>query len=1061
MFKPSKIILLFCLLHYGYLVSQTNVDFELTPSGSYTAANAVSGWSVSSRILNSTNGSCGTTAWQSGSPEFSIVTTPFTFPVIGGVGHSPLGGTQVARLNNSVANYMQTRITRTVSVNSSNCLLKIAFAGYWENGGTGHACCFQSGLEFRTYDCSGNPQSCSSFTASPDVGCLPYNYSNITYSYSAINPWTNWQVKYYDLSPYMGSCVVLEFKNSDCALDGNHFGTAFIDVAMTPQLTAPNYQLIYVGTPTNTNAIQVSYCNGSNIATLSGPLGYAQYQWVSPQTGSISPPQGTMSNITIQNPFVNSIYTLQAISPTGCYYTMTASIVSSTVAITALAANTTCINGSSGSATVLASGSSTGYNYQWINQSNSVVATSSVASNLSAGIYSVQVSATGNQACGTDGATLAINSVISNNVRFQSYCNNKAIIQVQGGTGHQWFNGTQPILGPNSTSFTLSPVLPNTVITLTYLTSQNCLDSTRYNLIPTNPGTTYANNNNYVCSGANNGTTTLDISPAIGAPPFFRTFTVTNANTLTPNYTNTLFISHSNSVSIGGLSAGQYSIIAFDGSCEYSNTFTVNAFSFDYQMANNNANICSGGITVSGVVFSTSISPGQYTYSWQPTTFLLPGTQMMQSTFITPTVASGQSTSIVYTMVVTPTVVNCPLTKTLGINVFSPVTPTITSPVPTLCINSTTPFLITALPSGGLFQTNQTSQALSSTGLITPSLSNAGTHTFTYTINGGVCNDKVSGSFVIQKVSITTSGSSTICNGQQLSLSGNGASTYSWITFPISTSKNIVVSPTISTTYSIVGFDSLLNCKSSQSIHISVLPKPVLNILGNNKICNGKSSIFTAQGANTFTWSTGLNVPSISISYTDNTIFLSVAGTNTQTTCTNTTAINLERHTNPTVSIIGDTKSCRGQNVILTAAGADTYTWNGHTYDKTIVWPGFSSGIYLYFNVIGRSNLSQCTSVKSITVALYDCVNTELNENDRVEQQSKIYPNPFSQKLTISNDSPSTLKLFNQLGQLIISKKLELLTETLDLGELEDGIYILQLDNPNQRFSKRIIKSSQ
>lgn len=1052
MFKPSKIILLFCLLHYGYLVSQTNVDFELTPSGSYTAANAVSGWSVSSRILNSTNGSCGTTAWQSGSPEFSIVTTPFTFPVIGGVGHSPLGGTQVARLNNSVANYMQTRITRTVSVNSSNCLLKIAFAGYWENGGAGQPCCLQPGFAFKMYNCSGIPLPCTSLSLSPGLGCQS---AGLTYTMSGgLQSWANWQVKYFDLSIFIGTCVELEFTNSDCALDGNHSGTAFIDVAMTPQFMAPNYQLIYLSTPTNTTPILISYCNGSNIATLSGPLGYAQYQWVSPLTGFIPAPQGTMSTLTIQNPIPGTIYTLQLTTNSGCQGINTVQIVTTNVDILAIGASPTCINGSSGSATVLASGSSTGYNYQWINQSNSVVATSSVASNLSAGIYSVQVSATGNQACGTDGATLAINSAISNNVRFQSYCNNKAIIQVQGGTGHQWFNGTQPILGANSTSFTLSPVLPNTVITLTYLTSQNCLDSTRYNLIPTNPGTTYANNNNYVCSGANNGTTTLGISPTIGAPPFFRTFTVTNANTLTPSYTNTLFISHSNSVSIGGLSAGQYSINAFDGVCEFSNTFTVNAFSFDYQMANNNANICSGGNTISGVVFSTSISPGQYTYSWQPTTFLLPGTQMMQSTIITPTVASGQSTSIVYTMVVTPTVVNCPLTKTLGINVFNNVPATIATPTSGLCQNSTSNFTLATFPQGGVFSGNPN---ISTNGILTPPYVNMGVNTFSFQPNL-LCLSPSTATFLVHGPALDISGTDTICKNQSTLLNALGADSYTWLP-QFSNSSQITVNPNTTSTYTLEGLDNASGCKSTLVKTVKVFIEPVISAQPSSQICLGDTVILNASGALTYTWNNVITVNSLTV--IPNATAIYTLNSSSIPFCNYTKTIEVKVNPKPQINISGYTSVCKGERIVLIANGnAQLYSWNNsHVYSPGMSLLQLTSAQQVTFSVKGSDTINNCSSTKIVTVTINNCYVgiEEVTDYDLV----KIYPNPFSQKLTISNNSPSTLKLFNQLGQLIISKKLELQIETLDLEQLEDGIYILQLDNPNQRFSKRIVKQSQ
>ena len=129
---------LFALLfsfHLNFFCQSTftcnNVDFEQTSPGTYTSANAVAGWTVSSQSPTS----CITSSvWAPGSPEFSVVATPiFGFPYLGNIMHSPLGGTVVARLNNNNANSNITKISKinhSHDHNQSKTQLKVNMTKY-------------------------------------------------------------------------------------------------------------------------------------------------------------------------------------------------------------------------------------------------------------------------------------------------------------------------------------------------------------------------------------------------------------------------------------------------------------------------------------------------------------------------------------------------------------------------------------------------------------------------------------------------------------------------------------------------------------------------------------------------------------------------------------------------------------------------------------------------------------------------------------------------------------------------------------------------------------------
>lgn len=135
--------------------------------------------------------------------------------------------------------------------------------------------------------------------------------------------------------------------------------------------------------------------------------------------------------------------------------------------------------------------------------------------------------------------------------------------------------------------------------------------------------------------------------------------------------------------------------------------------------------------------------------------------------------------------------------------------------------------------------------------------------------------------------SISISGSSVICSGSNASLTATGsANTYSWNTG--ATSNSIAVSPTINTTYSVTGTNSITGCSNTLATTVTVNAAPSISVVGSGTICNGNSATLTASGsANTYSWNTGATSNSIAVSPTINTTY-TATGTNSTTGCFNT-----------------------------------------------------------------------------------------------------------------------------------------------------------------------------
>lgn len=868
--KKSLCFLCF-IICFVTLAQTSNIDFELSLPGAYTGSNSVSGWTITSQT---TTNNCGYSSnWVPGSSEFSIVTTPITaFPSIGTIPNSPLGGSQVARLNSLIANGGIAKISKTFSV-TGNVTLYVAFAGLWQDGG--HACCDQTSFKILLKDAQDNVLNCSSYSVSfPGSACQSGSTGySVTTSGSITSSWTNWQIKYIDLSPYVGSSITLEITNCDCTF-GDHYGTLFVDADL--QISTP-----------------VNYCAGSSQAVINGPFGSYTYQWYTPQ-GILPPPQGTMSSLTVLSPSANSVYTLIINAAVGsCSATLLYTITPSQVSISTPSSYPTCSLGSTGSAIVVGSGSGTGYNYQWLNSNSLVVGTTSLASNLSAGIYSVNVSALGSSSaiCGYVSSTVIVSNaspVATNQIK--EFCGNEAYLSLTNGSNYQWYAPNQAAisssLGGTSPSYTVIGPSNQDIYTVSYNNNYGCRDSIRITLLSATPGSLIIPNNTFACPNSTNGTAQITLVPSNYSPPGSNSYSVFSTGN-TPAYSSSSGPTSSTAYTISGLSAGgTYSISASDGLCKYTKSFSVTPYVFDYTVTPASATLCPGSGAMAAVVnFSSPYYISQYTYSWTPSTYLFGTTT--PNIIIMPIVSQAPVATYVYSVVVTPVAINCPLIKTLSITVVNPVTPTLNTISP-FCSNAS-PFNIIANPSGGTF-VNITSASIGTlSGILNPSLASIGVNTFSYANGIGTCVATSSGTFMVNAApSITISGNIILCKGQSATLLASGADSYTWSNF--STTPFTSIPAVLTSTYSVQGTNLITNCSSVKKLTVTVVPQPTLSISGNTLLCLGESASLTVNGASNYNWSNGNSNPLLIVSPNTTTSYL-VQGTTSLGSCTSTETV--------------------------------------------------------------------------------------------------------------------------------------------------------------------------
>jgi hypothetical protein len=196
---------------------------------------------------------------------------------------------------------------------------------------------------------------------------------------------------------------------------------------------------------------------------------------------------------------------------------------------------------------------------------------------------------------------------------------------------------------------------------------------------------------------------------------------------------------------------------------------------------------------------------------------------------------------------------------------------------------------------------------------------------------------------------INITGNTAVCPGASSStLTANGANTYTWSANAGSaTTASVIVTPTVTTTYTVSG--NATNCPSVGTQTISITVNNTATTISvtptSSTVCSLGSAVqIIASGASTYTWMPGSTLSSISsatvtASPPSSTIY-TVMGTYNGCIGTNTVSITVLPVPSLTI-VVTPTLICSGQTTTLTASGASNYTWSpgGATTSSIVVNP--------------------------------------------------------------------------------------------------------------------------
>lgn len=464
----------------------------------------------------------------------------------------------------------------------------------------------------------------------------------------------------------------------------------------------------------------------------------------------------------------------------------------------------------------------------------------------------------------------------------------------------------------------------------------------------------------YICSGET-ATLSIQLSGNTVLPSYYESLvwyngtTAQSQTTTVNNYTST------------PTSTTAYSVTAFNHGCASDTvTYYVNVNPLPVINVSSNYTVCQGSTN------TVSLNPNS---SYQYTT-----AASTNSVYNTSTYTDILNTTTTYTVHVEDTGGNgCSKDSTFTVYVDIPPT-SLTTNTNYICsgqaatLTTTGATNYTYVTSAGFTYTNNSDT-------VSNVLSN-----LTYTIysQNGVCAPSTITNTIFVSpsptITILSLSSVSVCSGNSITLTPQGANTYTLLPNNI-VNNSFILTPSVTTTYTING-TSTNGCENISAYNviktITVSPTPTLSITGGTTICSGNTTTLIATGANTYTWiNSGGNTESLN---TIANITPSVIGANTyyltgsNGTCSKSLPINITVNTTPQVSISASSTSLCPviDTCTLTANSSNgnwNYTWQPSVLGTNSVTPSFTIGTNdVTATVTAKDIATGCNNTATITI---------------------------------------------------------------------------------------------
>ena len=664
-------------------------------------------------------------------------------------------------------------------------------------------------------------------------------------------------------------------------------------------------------------------CFGGSTGTVSatasgGTPGYA-YLWT---PGNLA--GANQSNLPA------GTYTVTVTDMNGCTAQTTVVITQPTqVVATQSQVNVLCNGQCTGTATVVASGGTPGYTYNW----NTVpVQNAATATGLCAGNYTCTIT-DANGCTATRTFTITQPTAITLTTSFtQSTCglpNGSATVTASGGTpGYTYLWNT------GATTATISNVLSN-IYTVVVTDANGCTATTTVN-VPSalSPTASIVSSINVSCFGGNNGSA---VATAIGGTPAY-TFVWSNAQSGT---------------TATGLVAGTYTVTVTDANgCSSQATVTITQPTQLVVTATGTNVLCNGNNSGSATSTASGATPA-YTYLWSNGQTTANATGLIAGTYtIVVTDANGCTAQ-------TTVVITQPTALTIATQGFAE-----------SCFGSCDGQIVT-IPGGGT-----TPYAyLWSSGCTTPGCVNicAGTYTIVVTdANGCTIQDTavVNSPPVLTATATMTQALCGNANGTATVTATGGVGTYTYLWNNLQTGQT--ATGLVPNTYTVTVTDAN-GCTTTATVTVTT-PNPLTSTAtSTNILCfgnaTGTANVTPAGGTSPFTylWSNAATTQSISNLSAGN---YSVIVTDANG-CTTTATVTITQPTQLVATASQNVAICAGLSTQISGLGTGgtnplSYAWTPGGPGQTLTVTPTATQTY----ILTITDANGCTDTASTTVTV-------------------------------------------------------------------------------------------
>lgn len=301
-----------------------------------------------------------------------------------------------------------------------------------------------------------------------------------------------------------------------------------------------------------------------------------------------------------------------------------------------------------------------------------------------------------------------------------------------------------------------------------------------------------------------------------------------------------------------------------------------------------------------------------------------------------------------------------------------------------------------------------------------------------------------------------------ICVGGTVNLSASGADVFVWNPGSL-TGSSVNVTPSSTTTYTVTGTDSLTGCSNVDSVIADVNQNPFIVTTSDtscSNICGQLNAVVTGGSPGyTYMWvpTIGLNntaianpVSCMTITQCYTVMVTDANGcTDAQLACNNV-------NTAPTVALTGPANMCvtDATTPVVGTPGGGSYSGPGITGNSFS--PG-AAGVGTHAIVYSFTDSSGCDAADTISIVVSPCVGiADNNANDGID----VFPNPFESELIVKLDVASRVRMFNELGQVVIDQQMNAGRNTINTGALSSGVYFLEVVSATNSVTLKIVKSN-